>query len=75
VVGADGVLERRKVTTGLRTATDVEILQGLEESETVVTANTAAFPGRSDSGNCGEITVIQVVWEDFSACSDGSGPA
>lgn len=43
VVGADGVLERRKVTTGLRTATDVEILQGLEESETVVTANTAAF--------------------------------
>ena len=43
VVGADGVLQRRPVVTGLRTATEVEIVSGLEEEAVVITANTAAF--------------------------------
>lgn len=43
VVGVDGVLQRRRVTTGLRTATEVEIVDGLSEEDTLITANTAAF--------------------------------
>lgn len=43
VVGADGVLQRRPVKTGLKTATETEIVAGLSEEELVITANTAAF--------------------------------
>ena len=43
VVGADGVLQRKPVKTGLKTATETEIVAGLGEDELVITANTAAF--------------------------------
>ncbi|MFM7059490.1 MAG: efflux RND transporter periplasmic adaptor subunit [Planctomycetota bacterium] len=43
VVGADGVLQRRPVVTGLKTATEVEIVSGISEEDLVITANTAAF--------------------------------
>lgn len=43
VVGADGVLQRKPVKIGLKTATETEIVGGLSEGELVITANTAAF--------------------------------
>jgi RND family efflux transporter MFP subunit len=43
VVGTDGVLQQRPVVTGLRTATEVEIVSGISEDDVVITANAAAF--------------------------------
>lgn len=43
VVGADGVLQRKPVKTGLKTMMETEIVEGLSEDELVITANTAAF--------------------------------
>ena len=42
-VGPDGVLQKKPVTTGLRTATEVEIVTGLSDDEFIITANTAAY--------------------------------
>jgi len=42
-VGTDGVLQKKPVNTGLRTATEIEIVSGLSEDDLVITANTAAY--------------------------------
>lgn len=42
-VTADGTILRKPVQTSIRSATDVEILSGLDGSEDILTANTAAF--------------------------------
>jgi len=42
-VTADGLILRKPVQTGVRSATDVEILSGLDGSEDILTANAAAF--------------------------------
>jgi hypothetical protein len=43
VVGSDGILQRKPVKTGLKTATETEIVEGLSDEELIITANTAAF--------------------------------
>jgi RND family efflux transporter MFP subunit len=46
VVGPDNRIERRDVTTGIESATDIEILSGLSENERVVFGEQAQFrPG------------------------------
>lgn len=42
-VATDGSILRRLVQTGIRSATDVEILSGLDGTEDLLTANAAAF--------------------------------
>ena len=42
-VTSDGKILRKPVQTGIRSATDVEIISGLDESEDILTANAAAF--------------------------------
>jgi multidrug efflux pump subunit AcrA (membrane-fusion protein) len=42
-VTTDGSILRRPVQTGIRSATDVEILSGLDGTEDILTANAAAF--------------------------------
>jgi RND family efflux transporter MFP subunit len=42
-VAEDGTVLRKQIQPGIRSATDVEILSGLEGSEDIITANTAAF--------------------------------
>lgn len=46
-VSSSGVLEKKVVETGLKSATEVEIKSGLTESDEVIVANAAAFkPGQ-----------------------------
>jgi multidrug efflux pump subunit AcrA (membrane-fusion protein) len=42
-VTTEGSILRRPVQTGIRSATDVEILSGLDGTEDLLTANAAAF--------------------------------
>lgn len=42
-VTSEGLILRKPVQTGVRSATDVEILSGLDGSEDILTANAAAF--------------------------------
>lgn len=42
-VTSDGSILRKPVQTGIRSATDVEIITGLDGSESILTANAAAF--------------------------------
>lgn len=42
-VTSDGIILRKPVQTGIRSATDVEITSGLEGTEDILTANAAAF--------------------------------
>lgn len=42
-VTSDGTILRKPVMTGIRSATDVEIMSGLDGSEDILTANAAAF--------------------------------
>ncbi len=47
VVGSDGTITARPVQVGLRTPTELEILNGLTTSEFVISANASAFrPGQ-----------------------------
>lgn len=43
VVSSEGEVVRKPVTIGLRTATDIEVLTGLNGTEDVISANAAAF--------------------------------
>src|SRR3984957_12535361 len=46
VVGADNRIERRDVAAGLQSATDVEIISGLQENETVIFGSVGQYrPG------------------------------
>ncbi len=56
VLGADGRIERRTVTTGLQTATEVQILDGLQESDLVVVARRGEF----ENGQKAEPKVVAV---------------
>lgn len=42
-VTADGLILRKPVQTGVRSATDVEVISGLDGAEDILTANAAAF--------------------------------
>jgi multidrug efflux pump subunit AcrA (membrane-fusion protein) len=42
-VTAEGTIQRKPVQTGIRSATEVEILSGLEGTEDLLIANAAAF--------------------------------
>jgi hypothetical protein len=42
-VTSDGSILRKAVQTGIRSATDIEILSGLDGTEDLLTANAAAF--------------------------------
>lgn len=47
VVSAAGILEKKPVVTGLKTAMEIEITTGLTEQDEILIANTAAFrPGQ-----------------------------
>ena len=47
VVGAGNKIERREVTVGLQSATDVEIISGVQENETVVFGSLGQYrPGQ-----------------------------
>ncbi len=43
VVGAENKLERREVSVGLQTVTDVEIVSGLQENESIIFGNLAQY--------------------------------
>ena len=43
VVSSDGVVSRRPIQTGIISATDVEVLSGLDMAENVISANASAF--------------------------------
>ncbi len=43
VVGSDGTLARKSITTGIMNATDIEIVTGLDGTEDVISANGAAY--------------------------------
>jgi len=46
-VGSDGTVQSRPVKTGLRTATEVEVVSGVTPDDKVISANAAAFkPGQ-----------------------------
>jgi multidrug efflux pump subunit AcrA (membrane-fusion protein) len=43
VVSGEGSVTRNSINTGIRSATEVEIVNGLEGTEDVIIANAAAF--------------------------------
>lgn len=43
IVNADGTIARRAIQTGIVTATDIEVVSGLDGSEDVISANANAF--------------------------------
>ena len=49
VVNSQNMLEKRDVTLGLQTATEVEILSGLQENETVMFGDARLNSGRANS--------------------------
>lgn len=56
VLNKEGLLEERKVTLGLETSTEAEILSGLQEGEMVVTGSRASLhPGQHATGKLVEL--------------------